>query len=354
MIHKALRNFEVPYFVQHSVDLPVKSPIKIGVVGCGALGTYYGSLLSRDNHEVHFLLRSDFEQVKRHGVRIKSPRGDFEVHPHAHRDPMKIGPCDLVLIGLKTTANGCLESLVSPLLEASTVVMTLQNGLGNEEALAKFVPASRIMGGLCFVCLNRVAPGVIRHIDHGLIVVGEYRHPPGSRLLQMVDLFRHAGIASRSTENLAQAHWEKLMWNIPFNGLGVAGILGHDGFESCSSRLKAVPAGGCLDANALLDDPAWSLRVRGLMDEVAAVATARGYVIDPALPEQLIVRTRSMGPYKASTLIDYERGAPLEMESLFCEPVRQAYGEGVSVPLLQRLILVLEELQCRQHDGSID
>jgi len=138
--------------------------VKIAVVGCGAVGSYYGAQLARAGHAVHFLLRSDYEAVRRQGVRIQSPEGQFQVHPHCARRPEEIGPADLVLIGLKTTANGQFPALLPPLVGPESAVLTLQNGLGNEEQLARLFPAAQILGGLCFVCLNRIAPGVIRHI----------------------------------------------------------------------------------------------------------------------------------------------------------------------------------------------
>jgi 2-dehydropantoate 2-reductase len=79
--------------------------MKIAVVGCGALGSYYGARLCRAGHEVHFLLRSDYDAVRQNGVTVHSAGGDFHVRPICARDPREIGPAELVLIGLKTTAN---------------------------------------------------------------------------------------------------------------------------------------------------------------------------------------------------------------------------------------------------------
>src|ERR1039457_5930048 len=76
--------------------------VKIAVVGCGAVGSFYGAKLARAGHEVHFLLRSDYEVVGRQGVAIRSPEGDFQVQPLSARYPDEIGPSELVLIGLKT------------------------------------------------------------------------------------------------------------------------------------------------------------------------------------------------------------------------------------------------------------
>jgi 2-dehydropantoate 2-reductase len=79
--------------------------MKIAVVGCGAVGSFYGAELARAGHEVHFLLRTDYDVVRRQGVRIESPEGDFHIQPLCARRPEEIGPADVVLIGLKTTAN---------------------------------------------------------------------------------------------------------------------------------------------------------------------------------------------------------------------------------------------------------
>src|SRR5678815_630197 len=99
--------------------------MKIGVVGPGALGSYYGAKLARDGHEVHFLLRSDFEVVRRRGVRIRSPEGDFHVNPKCARAPKEIGASEVVLIGLKTTANDQFPRLLPPLVNEGTAVVTL-------------------------------------------------------------------------------------------------------------------------------------------------------------------------------------------------------------------------------------
>src|SRR4029077_6371104 len=118
--------------------------MKIAVVGCGAVGSYYGAMLCRAGAEVHFLLRSDYDAVRRHGVFIRSPAGDFNVRPKCAQTPADIGASDLVLIGLKTTANHRFPDLLPPLVNANTAVLTLQNGLGNEEALAKLFPKEQI------------------------------------------------------------------------------------------------------------------------------------------------------------------------------------------------------------------
>ena len=148
---------------------------------------------------------------------------------------------DLVVIGLKTTANADLEELLPPLLHDGTLLLTLQNGLGNEEFLAQHWGAERVLGGLCFVCLNRVAPGVSEHYGHGTLSLGEFgrapmertrRHPgalfsthPGAWRRRSWKMPRHRGAGASSS------------WNIPFNGLSIA--TGEPAPATCCSPTPA-------------------------------------------------------------------------------------------------------------------
>ena len=319
--------------------------MKIGVVGCGALGSYYGAKLGRDAREVHFLLRTDYDVVRRKGVRVRSVEGDFYFHPNCARAPEQIGVCDLVLIGLKTTANHRFAEFLPPLVGPDTAVMTLQNGLGNEAPLAALFGAERVLGGLCFVCLNRVEPGVIDHLAHGTIVMGEYERWPEPRTQDIASMFRHAGVPCKVTDNLERAHWEKLVWNIPFNGLGVASAAGYEPLTAPPAA-RSIPRslGPCLPTDALLADPRWENMARELMFEVIGAANALGLKIPESAAEQQISRTRAMGAYKASTLIDFERHQPLELESMFLEPLRRAQQANVSTPRLAALCEVLARL----------
>jgi 2-dehydropantoate 2-reductase len=324
--------------------------VKIAVVGCGALGSYYGAKLCHAGQQVHFLLRSDYDVVRRRGVTILSPEGDFNARPRCARSPDAIGVADLVLIGLKTTANDQFPRLLPPLVGPATAVVTLQNGLGNEEQLANLFPPGQILGGLCFVCLNRTTPGVIHHIGHGRIVLGEYQGWPEPRTHDIASMIRHAGVPCEVTDDLARAHWEKLVWNIPFNGLGVASSAGLEAVQR-GMNSPVAKMGPCLTTDQLLGHPAWEKIVRELMQEIVRTARAMGFKIEDEIVETQIGRTIPMGAYKASTLIDFERGQPLELETLFLEPLRQARQAGVPAPRLDALCSVLSALQDQTRAG---
>jgi 2-dehydropantoate 2-reductase len=302
----------------HQPDPAPAFPGRIAVVGAGAVGAYYGGRLAAAGHPVAFLVRRDYQAWRRHGLIVRSCAGDFTVDPVAvHRDPAEIGPRELVIIALKATANPDLPALLAPLLTAGTTLLTLQNGLGNDDFLAARYGPQRVLGGLCFTCINRDEQGVIHHLAQGHVNLGEYQRPPGPRIDALVAAFKAAGVPASAAPDLAGAQWRKLVWNIPFNGLAIA-------------------AGG-LDCAALCADPALAARARELMLEVLAAAAALGHPLAADLPDQQLALTRGMGPYRPSSLIDYLEGRPVELDAIWSEPLRRARAAGLAVPALARL-----------------
>lgn len=317
--------------------------MKTAVVGCGAVGSYYGARICKTGEQVHFLIRSDWEAVAQNGVRIVSDEGNVLAHPNLALAPEEIGPVELILVALKSTANHRFKELIEPLVGPETAIVTLQNGLGNEAALADLFGAERVLGGLCFVCLNRIEPGVIHHIAYGKMVLGEFASLPRERTHDIARLVRNAGIPVQVTDNLDRARWEKLVWNVPFNGLGVIAAAGYEAFMS-----EVVPdhfnVWDTFATDQLLADPRWEQLVREVMAEVIMVARDQGLSLSPTLAEQQIKLTREMGHYRPSTLLDFEAGQPLEIDALFLKPLMVAQASGLETPRLANLCSFLVQM----------
>jgi 2-dehydropantoate 2-reductase len=295
----------------------------IAIIGSGAVGGYYGARLAQHGHPVHFLLRSDYEFVRANGWLIKSCDGDFSLRPdqiNLYRTPGEMPPVDLVIVTLKTTANADFPALIAPLLKEDTAILTLQNGLGNEEELAGLFGARRILGGLAFTCINRVAPGQIRHTAHGLIRLGEFRGGPSPRVNKIAELFNASRIQCQVLENLQYGRWDKLVWNVPFNGLGAALDLSAD-------RLIANAAGRSL--------------IEELMREVIATAATNGIRLPDEIIAEKIGRTREMGVYSTSMQLDRRSGKPLETQAIVGRPLAVAENAGLKTPFLKMLFLEL-------------
>ena len=288
---------------------------RVAIVGSGSVGCYYGARLA-SVAEVSFLMRRDLDAVRQGGLRIRSVAGDIHLEPvRAFATTEEIGETDLVVVALKATANAALPRLLPPLLGPGTVVLTLQNGLGNESFLAERFPGRPILGGLCFVCINRGEPGEVHHLAHGKVEMGA--HVGGEALAPVAELFSRAGIDCRILPDLGLARWRKLVWNVPFNGLAIA-------------------AGG-IDTRTILADSALRARTRALMEEVVSTAAALGHRIDPDFIEANIRGTLEMGPYQPSSLVDFLAGNEVETEAIWGAALREADAVGATVPELRQL-----------------
>src|SRR5436853_682724 len=169
--------------------------LRIAIVGSGAVGTYYGAKLAHAGSDVHFLMRGDLNAVRRDGIFVKGEGENFRVEKVNVYDSTKaIGPCDLVIIAVKTSSNADIVDLVPPLLHEKTMVLTLQNGLGNEEFLAKHFGAERIFGGLCFIAVSRHSKTEVERYDYGLVILGEVGGASQSRAQEVADEFNHAEV----------------------------------------------------------------------------------------------------------------------------------------------------------------
>jgi 2-dehydropantoate 2-reductase len=281
--------------------------------------------LARAGNDVTFLARSDLDVMRRRGLTVKAPDGEFTLpHVKAAGTPEEIGPVDLVVITLKATANDQLNRLLPPLLHERTVVLNLQNGLGVDDAVAAVADAERTVGGLCFVCVNRIAAGVAECTMVGHIVAGEFAGPAQVRTRALAELFVHAGVKMSVSDHLAEVRWRKLVWNVPFNGLAVAG--------------------GGITTEDILRSPEMEAEVWALMREVQAIAAAHGVMIPEEFVVDQVERTRPMGPYKPSTMLDYLAGKPLEVEPIWGEPLRRAKAVGVPAPRLELLYRALKRV----------
>jgi len=291
------------------------------IIGTGALGGFYGARLQRAGCDVHFLLHSEYEHVRQHGLIIESKDGDFTLPKvNAYQNARELPPCDVVIVALKATQNHLLPSL----LPASGTVLLLQNGLGGEELIAGITGPQRVMGGLCFLCSNKAGPGHIRHLDYGMVSLGEFATRGVSDRMRAIaaDLDR-AGIKTQLLEDLRVARWNKLVWNITYNGLSV--IL--------NANTDVLMANA--DTRRLIEQ---------IMREVVADAQACGVPVENEIVAKMLDYTDKMTPYRTSMKIDFDEHRPMEIEAIFGNPLRAAQAAGAKSPILETLYRQLQFL----------
>ena len=151
----------------------------------------------------------------------------------------------------------------------------------------------------------------------GAIALGEFGRPAGERVNTIAEMFSGAGVKMRVVDRLAEARWQKLIWNIPFNGLAIAR--------------------GGLTTDRLLGDPAIAAEVRPLMDEIAAAGRALGFDVPEKFIRAQLDITPPLGPYAPSSLVDFLAGREVEVDAIWGEPLRRAQAAGLAMPRLARL-----------------
>ena len=303
------------------------------LVGPGAVGLYYGGRIAYSGHKLSVLARNDATELQANGIRVEMIDPENSKLKETFTAPIKcvrreanqIGQTDCVIIATKSTVNlDLVESLKSIVEPRHTILLCLQNGLGNAEFFAEHFPENPILTGLCFVCVNRTKPGLVENYHPGQVEIGSLGDRWSGVTKTVVDIFNHAGVPTSHAEKLDSALWRKLCWNIPFNGLSIA-------------------AGG-IATNEILAQADLVARAQALMKEVRAVASLLGHPISDEFIEGQFSVTKKMGAYKPSSLIDYLAGKPVEIESIWGEPLRRGQELGNDMPELAKLYSELKVL----------
>lgn len=282
--------------------------LKYGIIGTGALGGFYGGMLAKAGQEVHFLFRSDYEYVRKNGLQVDSIKGDFHLdNVNAYQRSQQMPVCDVILVCLKTTGNHLLPELIKPLLHSKSVVILLQNGLGLEEDLSAELPNIQIAGGLAFICSNKVGPGHISHLDYGKLIIGSHNVTDPEILNQVVNDFQTAEVHTEFSVDLLLSRWQKLVWNIPFNGMTVV-------LNTTPDRL-------------MVNDSTRELALE-MMLEVIHGANKCGVLLKESLAQQMIDMTMKMKPYTPSMKLDYDFHRPMEIEYIYSKPIQTAMEAG--------------------------
>jgi 2-dehydropantoate 2-reductase len=313
---------------------------RIGIIGTGAIGGFYGMMLAKAGLDVHFLLRSEYAAVKAQGLHVDSAvHGQLHLQPvQAYQSVADMPPCDWLLVGAKTLSNAALAPLINQAAAAGARVVLLQNGLGVEDELRPLLDDSlHLLGGLCIICVHRAAPGMVVHQSQGMVNLGYHSGPAQQPAAQLAiaeegaALFRQAGLDSSALASLPQARWQKLVWNVPYNGLAVL-------LNAGTSALMANA-----DSRALIGE---------LMQEVVAAAAACGHPLAEGTAERMLKFTERMPDYLPSMYHDFAGQRPMELPAIYAAPIAAAQAAGCAVPRMQMLLQALGFLQQRNAQRS--
>jgi 2-dehydropantoate 2-reductase len=301
--------------------------MRFTIVGSGAVGGYYGAKLARAGHEVTFIARgAHLEAMRRDGLSVKSPLGDFSVRARVENDPADAPAADVVIYAVKAYSNPEALGVLARAVRGAAVALTLQNGVDSVDELAAVLGGPKVMGGSTYIAAAVAAPGLIEQTGtHRRIVFGEV-FGDTSRVSPRVEAL-HEAFASADivSEPVADAHvpiWEKFCYLAPF-----AAFTG-------AARLPVGP---------LWADPMIRQRFVDGVAEVEAVARAERVELPGGMAERVTGYIGGIpGTTRSSLLIDLQQGKPIEVEALLGALCRRAARHEVSVPVMATLYAVLK------------
>jgi 2-dehydropantoate 2-reductase len=298
--------------------------MRIGIIGAGGVGGYYGGLLARSGKDVRFLARGEhLATVRSTGLEVREPGASFVVPVFATDQTKELGPVDLVIVAVKSYSVAEVAPAIRLLATGGAVVLPLLNGVETFETLAESgVPEQQMLEGLTVISAVRVGPGIIeRRSDFRQVVVGERRGGISRRAENVAAAFREAGADARVSAEIGVDLWRKFLFLTTL---------------AAACGLARAPIGEVLSA------PLGPLLVERAASEIGAVARARGVHLPEVEESQVLGKIAALpGSIKPSFLLDFERGGPTELEILSGAVSRLGKALGVPTPIHDTAVAAL-------------
>ena len=298
--------------------------MKMVMMGSGGVGGYYGARLAQAGHEVVFVARgAHAEAIRRGGLRVKSELGDALIQPaRVVEDPEQAGVADLIVVGVKLWDSESAAAALRPIVGAQTTVLSLQNGVDKDDVLANAVGSGHVIGGVTHIGAVIAEPGVIAHTGKlQKVTIGELPGGSSPRIDAIAAALREARVEVVVSDDIRRVTWEKFVFLTALSGL---------------TALTREPLG------AVREHPATRALLLEALRETAAVATAVGVRLDPALPEQQLKMMDGLAPGMLSSMAhDLLRARRLELEWLSGAVVRRGEARGVATPVHRAIYAAL-------------
>ncbi|MBZ0158742.1 2-dehydropantoate 2-reductase [Candidatus Methylomirabilis sp.] len=299
--------------------------MKVAVVGVGAVGGYFGGLLAKGGADVTFIARGKcLEALRTRGLTVRSAKGDFSVRVRATDDPTEIGTVDLLLFCVKSYDTESAIRQALPMVGQHTVILSLQNGIDNEEKIASLVGKEKVLAGVAYIGASVLEPGAVLHQEGGKIMFGEVAGDASERVIRLKAFFDRYDLPAEGSPDMKKILWTKLAWNAPFNAI---------------NTLVGGPV------KTIIENPHTFELARRVTEEVVTVAHASGVPLAFELVWERNIRFSQSYDVKTSMLQDLEAGKPLECEALNGVIIKKAVECGLKAPYNFALYALLSGLR---------
>ena len=308
--------------------------MRIAVFGTGGVGGFFGGRLARAGEDVVFVARGEhLRAIRTNGLRVDSTDGDFVIYPaQATDDVGEVDDVELVILGVKAWQVPEAARAIKPVVGAHTTVLPLQNGVDAVSQLVDELGAASVIGGLCRIVSYVVQPGHIRHAGfEPSIIIGEIDNRHTDRIARIGQVFKHAGLNIAIADDIQVALWTKFLFIASFSGVGA---------------MANAPAG------VIRSDPKWRAQMLSAMEEIYALAHARGVKLPPDSVAKVMAAIDALPEDATSSMQrDIAAGKPSELESQNGSVVRMARESGVDVPTHTLIYEMLTGKSLRVNDS---
>jgi len=308
--------------------------VRVTVMGAGGLGGYFGGLLAVAGHAVTFVARgAHLEAMRRQGgLTVQAADGEWLALGEAVAAPGG-DPADLVLFTVKSYDTEEAAGLIGPVVGSETAVLSLQNGVDNEEILARAYGEDRVLGGVAYILAAIQARGVVRQTaGPRTVIFGEWRGGPSERVRRLGGMLAEAGWRVTATDDVVREKWVKFAFICAQAGMTALARLPIGEIRTCP--------------------PSWAM-FRQIVEEVVAVGRARGVSLGPEVVEAHLQMAQHLEPEATSSLYsDLTGGRRLELEALHGTVVRYGLEAGVPTPACSAVYAALLPHERRARASS--
>ncbi|WP_118180579.1 ketopantoate reductase family protein [Paraburkholderia phosphatilytica] len=308
--------------------------MKIAILGAGALGCAIGAALTEGGHETWLLDSSPIhvEAMRRDGLQVDDAAGSRRVTVRAATQAAEIGAVELVIVLVKSFHTAAAMRGALALVGQTTLVLSLQNGLGHEDVLADVVGRERVLAGKTYVGGVLRGPG---HIESGVkgkaTYIGELDGRITSRALAIADAFNSAGLLTTVSDNIVGTMWDKLLINV------------------ATGALTGITS---LTYGQLYDEPLLKATALAAVSEAMAAAKAAGVTLSIAAPEEAWTLAAEGLPssFRTSMLQSLEKGLATEIDFINGSVVRWGERLGMPTPVNATLVACIKGIERAMSD----
>jgi 2-dehydropantoate 2-reductase len=300
--------------------------MKTVIIGAGAMGSLFGALLSEAGEDVCLLdiWKDHVDAMNANGLMVESQGQTRCVRVTATFDPGQVDPADLVVIFVKSTSTSKAAKTAAGLLRPDGLVMTLQNGLGNADAIAQVIDAPKVVAGTTSHGATVLGPGRIRHAGSGPTLIGMWANDDLEPVRRIAAFFTAAGIESEAADDIHSVVWNKLLVNVGINAItALTGIKNGQLLTLATTRALA----------------------RAAVQEAMVVAQAMGVDIRADAADYVLEIARATGLNRSSMGQDVDRKRLTEIGVINGVIVEKARKAGLDAPINQTLTTLIETLQ---------